>query len=258
MIAAIVRTAFWIGAIDAVAGGLVLAFLYTPESNALMLGVSALLVITAAVLLMLSSTSAAHALMHAQSPWRSVRPALRSLPLVLFGLIVVGALCGGAGWFESWWIGRAGEVDAAAIVAGDATNTQPLHTAVRRAVALVQWVVVPAWLATCLAWIAGYERRDVLGLKWLAAGLHWRILLVTLAAVAVGVWLPWQMVDWRPRGLPASTVEVLFTAVKLGVVYLLSQLAWALVLWTAATRVHPASQMVRVVSGSATLPADQA
>lgn len=258
MIAIVLRTALWIGAVDAVAGGLVLSFLYTPESNALMLAMSALLVITAAALLMLSSTSAAHALVHAQPPWRSVVPALRSLPLVLCGLIVVGALCGGAGWFESWWVSRAGQVDAAAIAAGDITNTRPLHTAVRWAVVVVQWVFVPAWLATCLTWIAAYDRRDVLSLKWLGAGLHWPVLLVTLAAVVIAVWLPWRVVYWRPRGLPASTVEVVFTAVKVGVVYLLSQLAWALVLQTAATRVRPASQPVRVVSGSATLPAGQA
>lgn len=258
MIAAIVRTALWIGAIDAVAGALVLGFLYTPESNALMLAVSALLVIAAAVLLMLSSTSAAHALVHAQPPWRSVAPALRSLPVVLFGLIVVGALCGGAGWFESWWVSRAGEVDAAAIVAGDVTNTRPLHTAVRWTVAVVQWVVVPAWLATCLTWIAGYERRDVFSLKWLAGGLHWRILLVTLAAVVVGVWLPWRGIYWRPRSLPASAVEVMFVGLKITVIYLLSQLAWALVLRTAAARVVPSGQAIRVASGSATLPADHA
>ena len=258
MIATIVRTALWIGAIDAVAGALVLGFLYTPESNALMLAVSALLVIGAAVLLMLSSTSAAHALVHAQHPWRSVTPALRSLPLVLFGLIVVGALCGGAGWFEAWWANRAGEVDAAAIVAGDVTSTQPLHAAARWAVAFVQWVVVPAWLATCLAWIAGYERRDVLGLKWLATGLHWRLVAVTLVAVVVGVWLPWRWIYWRPRGLPASTVEVVFAGMKIGLVYLLSQLAWALVLRTAASRVTPSGRAIRVVSGTATLPADHA
>lgn len=257
MSALLLRTAVWIGVIDALAGLAVLGFLYTPESNALMLAVSALLVLVAAGLLMVSSTSAAYGLVHRQAPWRSVGPALRALPLVVLALVIVGVLCGAAGWFETWWTSRAGEIDAAAIVAGDVTQTQPLHTAVRWLVAFVQWVVVPAWLATALTWMAGYERRDVLGLKWLGAGLHWRLVLTTLVAVALLVWLPWRWVYWRPRGLPASTVEVIFTAVKLGVVYLLSQVAWAVTLWTAAMRVVPAGSAVRVVSGSATLPPDQ-
>lgn len=257
MIATLVRTALWIGLIDALAGACVLGFLYTPESNALMLGASALLVLMAGGLLLFSSTSAAHALVHKQAPWRSIGPASRSLPLVLLVVLIVGVLCGAAGWFEAWWTSRAGEVDAAAIAAGDVTNTQPLHAAVRWLVAFVQWVVVPAWLATSLAWIAGYERRDVLGLKWLAAALHWRMLLVTLAAVTLGVWLPWRGIYWRPRGLPASSLELVFAALKIGTVYLLSQVAWAITLWTAAARVVPAGQAIRVLSGSATLPADQ-
>lgn len=257
MIPTLLRTALWIGTIDAIAGLAVLAFLYTPESNALMLGLSGLLVLFAALLLLLSSTSAAHALVHRQVPWRSVAPALKALPLVVAGLLVVGLLCGAAGAFEGWWAARAGEVDAAAIVAGDVTETRPLHTAVRWAVMGVQWVLVPAWLATCLAWVAAYERRDVLGLKWLAAGLHWRLLLVTSGAVVLLVWLPWQLVYWRPRRLPASALEIVFTAVKIGAIYALSQVAWALALWTAASRVVPARHALQIVSGTAPVPPEQ-
>ena len=168
----VIRTALWLGVVDALAGAALLGFLYTPEANVLMLGVSALLIVVAGVLLLLSSASAAHGLVHGVAPWSSVGAAARHLPLVLVVLMVLGVLCGGAGWFESWWMSRAGEVDAAAIVAGDVTRTGWVHTAVHWIVVLVQWVLVPAWFATALAWIAGYERRDVLTLKWLTAGLR--------------------------------------------------------------------------------------
>ena len=207
MIAAVLRVALWIGVIDGLAGVAGLGFLYTPESNLPMLVLSALLVLLAAALLLLSSTSGAAALVQRIAPWKALGMA------------------------------RAGQVDAAAIVAGNVTNTRPLHTAVHWLVVIVQWIVVPSWLATALAWIAAYERRDVLGLKWLASGLHWRILLVTAAAVAVLVWLPWRFVYWRPRALPASSVEMVFIVAKLAVIYLLSQIAWAIVLATAARRV---------------------
>lgn len=237
MIAAVLRIALWIGAVDALAGVVLLGFLYTPESNVLMLGVSALLLLMAILLLLLSSAAAAHGLVRGLAPWTSVGAAARHLPLILVVVAVLGMLCGGAGWFESWWMSRAGEFDAAAIAEGDVTRTGWVHSAVHWIVVLVQWVLVPAWLATALAWIAGYERRDVLTLKWLTAGLDWRVLFVTILGVALLVWMPWRYVYWRPRALPASATEVAFAGAKLLVIYLLSQIAWAATLWTAARRV---------------------
>ncbi len=239
MIAPVLRTALWIGIVDALAGAALLGFLYTPESNVLMLAVSVLLVVLAAALLLMSSTSAAHGLVHRQPPWASVGAAARHLPLVVVVLVVIGVICGGAGLFESWWMARGGEFDAAAIVAGDITRTGWVHSAVHWIVVLIQWVLVPAWFATALAWIAGYERRDVLTMKWLTAGLDWRLLGVTLLGVGFLVWLPWHYVYWRPRALPASAVEVAFTGAKLAATYMLSQVAWALSLWTAARMVPP-------------------
>jgi hypothetical protein len=237
MRAAVVRTALWIGVVDALAGAAVLGLLYTPESNVLMLGVSAALVLLTGVLLLVSSASAAHGLVHGRAPWRCLGATARRLPSMLAAVLVIGVLCGAAGGFESWWVSRAGEVDAAAIAAGDVTRTGWLHGAVHWTVVLIQWVLVPAWLATALAWVAGYERRDLLTLKWLTAALHWRLLLVTGLGVALLVWLPWRLVYWRPKGLPASTVEIVFAGVKLACIYGLSQLAWALTLWTAARQV---------------------
>jgi len=237
MIGILVRTALWLGVVDALAAAALLGFLYTPEANVLMLGLSTTLVVTGFVLLVLSSAAAAHGLVHGVAPWWSVGAAVRHLPLVLGALLVLGVLCGGAGWFETWWMSRAGEVDAAAIVAGDVTRTGWLHAAVHWIVVLVQWILVPAWFATALAWIAGYERRDVLTLKWLTAGLHWRVLLVTLAGVLLLVWVPWRYVYWHPRILPASSFQVIFAGAKLLFFYLLAQVAWAMCLWTAARQV---------------------
>jgi len=251
MIGAVLKTALWIGVIDAVAAAAILAFLYTPESNVLMLVASALLVLLAGVLLLLSSASAAHGLVRGASPWASIGAAARHLPLICVVLVVLGVVCGGAGWFETWWMSRAGEFDAAAIAAGDVTRTGWVHTAVHWIVVLVQWVLVPAWFATALAWVAGYERRDVLTLKWLTAGLEWRLLLITVLGVVLLVWLPWRYVYWRPTALPASTLEPVFAGGKLLIVYLLSQLAWAATLYTAAGRVPaPAGPIVGAQIGT--------
>ncbi|BCS32998.2 hypothetical protein TBR22_A22230 [Luteitalea sp. TBR-22] len=252
--ATVLRTALWIGAVDALGGAALLGFLHTPEANVLMLAASVLLVALAAALLVLSSASAAHGVVHHRAPWASLGAAVRHLPLILFTIVLLGMVCGGAGWFERWWMANAGQVDAAAIAAGDITRTGWLHTAVHWIVVLIQWVLVPAWLATALAWAAGYERRDVLTLKWLTAGLHWRLVLVTLAGVVLLVWLPWRWVYWRPKGLPATTVELVFTATKLVVIYALSQVAWALSIVTAARAVPPPAGVVAPPASSGTPP----
>ena len=237
MIATVLRATLWLSVVDALAGAALVGFLYTPEANVLSLGVSTLLIVVAGVLLLLSSAAAAHGLVHGITPWSSVSAAARHLPLMLVVLVVLGVLCGGAGWFESWVVSHAGEVDAAAMVAGDVTRTGWAHSGVHWIVVLVQWILVPAWFATALAWIAARDNRDVLTLKWLPAGLHWQVLVVTLVVVALFVWVPWRYVYWRPRFLPASSVEVVFAGAKLLLLYLLAQVAWALALWTAARRV---------------------
>lgn len=242
MIGAIVRTALWVSIVHGLAGLAILGFLYTPESNVLMLGVSALLIVVAGALLLLASSSAAHALVHERRPWSSVASAARRLLVIAVAVLVVGVICGSAGWFETWWMARAGQFDAAAIAAGDITRTGWVHSTVHWLVIVIQWVLVPAWFATALAWSAGYERRDVMTLKWLTAGLDWRLLVATAVGVVLLVWLPWRYVYWRPRGLPATTVEVVFTGIKLVTLYLLSQVAWAFVLWMAARKIPmPAS-----------------
>lgn len=239
MMTPLLRTTAWVGFVDALAVAACLAFLYTPESNVLMLGVSALTLLVAGLLLAIGSASAADGLVQVRRPWTSVGAAMRHLPLVAYVVIVVGLICAAAGWFESWWLAHAGEVDAAAIAAGDVTRTGGLHAAARGFVVAVQWVLVPAWLATALAWIAGYDTRDVLTLKWLTAGLHWRVLLVTAIGVGALVWLPWRVAYWRPAALPATVLEPAFVVLKVVVLYVLSQLAWAATLWAAATRVTP-------------------
>lgn len=249
MMGAILRTALWVSIVHALAGLAILGFLYTPESNVLMLGVSALLIVVAGALILIASSSAAHALVHQCLPWAGIVPAARRLPVIVVAVLVIGVICGGAGGFETWWMARAGQFDAAAIAAGDITRTGWVHSTVHWLVTIIQWMLVPVWFATALAWSAGYERRDVLTLKWLTAGLDWRLLVAAALGVVLLVWLPWRYVYWRPRGLPATTAEVMFTGVKLVTLYLLSQLAWAVVLWMAARKVPmPASSTT--LSGS--------
>ena len=223
----LVRTTLWLMFGHALAGAAYLALIYTPESNVLMLAVSVALVLLGVAALVWTSTSAALALHTGGAPWRGGRRVSSMLP----GVVLAGAL-GDA------WVARAGEVDAAAIAAGDVTRTAWLHTTVRWAVALVQWAVVPVWLAASLAWAAAYGSRHVVSMKWLLVGLTPRVLLVALGAVALLVWLPWRALYWRPASLSSTTLEMAFSGIKLLGLYAAANLAWALVLDAAARAVR--------------------
>jgi hypothetical protein len=70
--------------------------------------------------------------------------------------------------------------------------------------------------------------------RWVSRALRPRVLAVTAAAVGLGLWLPWQAVYWRPAWLPPSWAQPAFAAVKLLVLFGVTQLAWAAVLRAAA------------------------
>lgn len=236
----LVLVTLWLMLGHAVAGAAYVGLVQTPDSNLLMLALSALLAVIALAALVTTSLSAARGLEAFEQPWRVWRRLPAMLPGVIVAVAVIGTLCWAAGAFEQWWLARAGQVDATAIVVGDVTGTTWLHTVVRWLVAFIQWVIVPVWLATVLAWAAGYGTRHVISMKWLLASLRPRVVLVALIAVVVLVWLPWQYAYWRPAGLTPS-LELAFIGAKLFALYAALNFAWALLLEEA---IRPVRQRV--------------
>lgn len=230
----VVTITLWLMLGHALVGAAYVGLINTPDSNVLMLMTSAALLTAGGAALVLTSVTAARALYTGEAPWRGWRAAFAMLPSALVAVVVVGLVCWLAGAAEAWWMSRAGEIDAAAIAAGDVTQTGWLHGAVRWLVALVQWVLVPCWLAASLVWATSYGTRHVLSLKWLLAGLAPRVLLVALVATVGLVWLPWRAVYWRPAAIDVETLELAFSGLKLLGIYTAGNLAWALVLDAAA------------------------
>lgn len=224
----------WLMVGHAVAGAAYLGLIHTPDANVLMLVASAGAVLAGLLALLVTSTTAARALQTGLAPWRAWGSMLALLPAVGLAALLVLGLWWLSSLGEAAWMARRGEVDAAAIAAADYTRTGWIHVTVSWVVAFVQWVLVPSWLASSLAWAVGYGPRYVLSMKWLVAGLHGRVVAAALVAVVLCVWLPWRGAYWRPSGLESSAAELAITGAKLFGLYAAANLGWALVLDAAA------------------------
>ncbi len=233
MITRAAAVAGWLVTGHAAIGCLYYLFLQVPESNAWMLAASALIVVSAVWLTGVVDMTALLAFAE-DGPMRSaLGTALGRAWLIVFPLGLFAAIWWATGEAAAWHTRYSGQIDAEIISRTGWTRTAWLHAAIGWTLAALRWVVglsLAAALTTSLAkvGIAGLRPR------WMRHGLRWKPLLVTAAAIALGLWLPWQAIYWRPAWLPPNWIQPAFAAAKLLVLFVVSQLAWAAVLRAAA------------------------
>jgi hypothetical protein len=208
--------------------------LNTPESTGMLLALSALLALAAAVTAALTIGVVLLAWSGGGLSRTVFLQALRALPAcVLPALLVVGiwwlALRGtgrveaASGEISAWFIARFGWADVTWLFRAIAWIGWWLRWVVAPFVALVWWrsMVVHGWRPT----------RALVREALRPAGVAMATVIVLLL-----VWLPWsQLVPWRPRAVTPGTGELAFVAAKLGLVALLSAIGWSLVARTAAS-----------------------
>lgn len=233
MITRTAAVAIWLFAGHAAAGLLYWLLLQIPESNAWMLAAS-LLALLAAVWLAGVIEMTALLAFAVDGPMRgALASALRRAWLIVLPCLLFGAI---------WWLTReaadwlaryAGQMDAAIIARTGWTRTAWLHATADWVVVLVRWVIGIALAAALAAALARHGWRG-LHPRWVSRALRPRVIGATAAALAIGVWLPWQAAYWRPAWLPPNWTQPVFAAVKLLVLFGVMQLAWAAVLRAAA------------------------
>ena len=207
--------------------------LQIPESNAWML-VSSLLVLLAAVWLAGVIEMAALLALGADGPMRgAMAPALRRAWLIVLPVALFIAVWWMTGEAAGWHARYRGQIDAEVITRTGWTRTAWLHTAADWLAAVARWVFGTS-LAAALAAALAREGWRGLHPRWARRGLRWRPLTATAAAMAIGVGLPWRAAHWRPASLPADWMEPAFAATKLILLFAVAQVAWALVLRSAA------------------------
>jgi hypothetical protein len=225
------RVAAWLAAGAAVLAALYWLFLNTPESNALMLTISALL----ALLLVAASAVVVNvALLLAVG--HAFLASLRTGVGRIGWFLVVAAPAGLLVWAimlgDTWVARRSGEISAWFIAQFGWADVTPLFTAISYLSIWLRWVLIPV---AALAVLTSLVERETTRRRWRAMW-DWRTLLPATIAFAVLVALPWRGAYWRPEGLPPTWVEPAAAGLRLALVAALIALGFAIIVVTTAGR----------------------
>jgi len=148
------------------------------------------------------------------------------LPLAVFALVWLLT-----GHVYVWLAAHRGEIDAWFLAKRGWTDVSWFHTTLDWCVWFIRFVCGASLTVALLAGLAKTGARTLAGASWLTCAFHWRTIAIVTAAMFVGMWLPWAyVVGWRPASLPASWVQPAFAAIKLSVVFVVMNVAWACIL----------------------------
>jgi hypothetical protein len=239
MILSAVSRVAWLALGHALAGALYVGLVNLPDATALWLVVSLLTAL--ATVLVVAVTNATALAWWSPDIWfrDALRLAVRRGPAAL---VVAGLLFAlvwlAVGQLETWYASHRGEIDAWMISAWNTTRSSWVHTAAGALAFILRDIV---GLSIALALFAAIVLRGVTAAAstgWLRAAFSREQLGVVALAVILFVALPWQVVYWRPRSVSATRAELAFVIAKLGVIYLLALVGWALMLFAAARATH--------------------
>jgi len=216
------------------AAGLFWALVNVPESNLLMLGLSAVLVALIVVALGWTEVTALLSWRPEVTFAQATRRGLARAPALLAAAAVFGIVWWATARADAWLTEHAGEIDAWLIATVELTRTAWVHRAFDVVLFLVRYAAGVSLGVAVLAAVALNGWGALPRAAWLRAGLSRRQLGLVGAAMTLLVFLPLQAAAWRPEALPPNAIEIVFAAVKLGAIFLVANIGWALVLWTGA------------------------
>jgi hypothetical protein len=222
----------WLVAGHAVLFGLFWLLLSVPESNVAMLLASALVVAAMALVFGVVEGGGLLAWRAALAPPEILRRTLRTLPGVWLGAIVFVLAWYLSAHAASWWQDHRGETDAWLMAQFGWSDTGKLHAAAGWFFAFLSDVIGLSMGLSLASVIVNGTLRDGARPAWIREALSARRLLAITGILLLFLWLPWRGVGWRPSWLSPNWQETAFVVVKLGALFLVANVGWALVLGT--------------------------
>ncbi len=218
----------------AAAAGLFWWFVNVPESNVAMLALSATLIVLLMVVAGWTEVTATLLWNPAVGFRGAARRAFRALPAFVVAVLVFALLWWVTARADAWASEYGGQLDAWWMANVGSTKTAWIHSGLAIALWFIRYVIAVSLGVAALAAGALHGSRALASTRWVRAGLSRRQIGAIGFAIVLLVWLPLRATDWRPASIPPTTMEALFVAVKLGVIYLVANLGWALVLLAGA------------------------
>ena len=232
----------WVLLGAALTAGVYWGFLITPESTIWMLMLSAVLAIVALAMAGLTANGALAILSGGVSAAGMTR-ALRAVPAVVPAALIVLLIWWITARGETWIAMRNGQISAWFIARFGWDDISWLFTTIRYIAQWLRWVVAALLVLSLLAAVVTSGWRALAQFAWVRRALHPRaVIIATLLFVAL-IALPWiYLVPWRPKGLPASSVEFAFIVAKLSLSAILVAIGAALIAREASlTQKEPAT-----------------
>lgn len=215
-------------------GGLYWALINVPESNVAMLALSALLLLLIGLIAAWIEAAAALGWMTDERAATILRRAVRGVPACLAAVLLFGAIWLLTRSALSWHARHSGEIDALLMSRFGWARTSWVHLVYMWAIRFVRWALGLSVALSLVAAGAALGPRALLAPTWLKRAFSPLRVITIGVLLLVCFFLPWQLIAWRPRVLPPTSIEITFVAIKLGLIALVAHIGWALMLRTAS------------------------
>ena len=207
----------WILIGSALTAGVYWLFLITPESTVWTLMASALLALAA--LAVAGFTASGAIAMWSYGPSiGAIRRAMRAIPAAIPAAVMVWSMGWLAAHAQTWIAMRAGPINAWFIAQFGWDDVTWLFTTIGYMILWFRWVPAAVLAFSLIAGVVTIGWSSLGQGAWLRRALRpWTLALVTFWAIVL-IGLPWTyLVPWRPRQLPASSIEFAFIVAKLSI-----------------------------------------
>ena len=228
MIRAVGRIVAWL----AVGGGVLATsywlFLNIPESNALVLSASAILVV-AMIVVAAITINGALLLANGGDSLSSLRRAAVGIPAFLIAALPVLIVWVAVLMVDRWIVQHSGEISAWFIARFGWSKIEPLFVAQQWLSRWIRWLVAPLAAFRLLSMLLENGVRSITHGGWVRRAWHWRTLAIGTAVFLRMLVSPWRLTLWRPR-LPATWMEPAIAGLRLVAVALLGLIGSALLI----------------------------
>ncbi len=221
----------WLIAGQLFVGALYWRFLATPESNTMMLLISAALVLA---MVLVAGVTLGSAILTSAS--LSINRAVWGAPWIIVAVVPALVVWWLVSRADAWLAAQSGEVAAWFIARLGWADVSWIMRALDYVSLWLRAVVAPLLVIALFGALLVRGRAALAQLRWIGRALRPSTLVVSTLAFALLIALPWQLAYWQPPGLPDTWMQPAAASVRLLAIALLFTVGWAIMIAMVADR----------------------